>query len=135
MEIELKEFRHHYSDWGKLVFVESEEDIPFTVRRVYYICDVPRDVRRGFHAHKKLEQYLICVNGQCKILLNDGITEKIVVLDNPHEGLYVGPGMWREMYDFSEGAVLLVLASEHYTEDDYIRDFDEFLKYRRSCAE
>jgi len=135
MEVEIREFGHHYSDWGKLVYVEAESDVSFAINRVYFICDVPRDARRGFHAHKKLEQYLICVNGQCKILLNDGENERIVVLDDPHKGLYVAPGMWREMYDFSEGAVLLVLASEHYTEDDYIRDFDEFIAYKRSCTE
>ena len=131
MEIGLKQFRHSYGELGKLVFTESEKDIPFKINRVYYICDVPAGVRRGFHAHKQLEQYLICVHGECKILLNDGEEESVVLLNDPKTGLYVGPGMWREMFDFSEGAVLLVLASEHYDESDYIRNYDQFIEYKR----
>lgn len=130
MKIEVKNFRHHYNALGKLIYAEGEQDFPFPIKRVYYICDVPKGIRRGFHAHKNLEQYLLCVHGECKILLNDGIHEETVLLNDPRKGLYVGPGMWREMYDFSEGAVLLVLASEHYNENDYIRDFNKFLSYK-----
>lgn len=130
MDIEIKHFRHHYSEWGKLIFIEEMHDIPFEVKRVYYICDVPNGVRRGFHAHKQLEQYLICIHGECRILLDDGKTKRTVLLNNPESGLYVSPGMWREMYDFSDSAVLLVLASEYYDESDYIRNYNDFLKYK-----
>lgn len=85
-------------------------------------------VRRGLHAHKSLEQILICIHGSCKILLDNGNEKKIVSLERPYEGLYVPNNMWREMYDFSKDAVLMVLASEVYNEDDYIRDYDTFLK-------
>lgn len=129
MEILRKEFHQRKNISGTLSFVEGEMDFPFPIRRVYYLYDIEPDVRRGFHAHKALEQYLICVHGSCRVLLDDGREKKEVLLDNPNEGLYVGPSTWREMYDFSEGAVLLVLASEHYDESDYIRDYGSFLDY------
>lgn len=91
--------------------------------------DTVDGVRRGFHAHKCLEQILICIHGSCKILLDNGKEKEIVSLDKPYEGLYVSNDMWREMYDFSPDAVLMVLASEFYDESDYIRDYDEFIKY------
>jgi dTDP-4-dehydrorhamnose 3,5-epimerase-like enzyme len=91
--------------------------------------DTKEGVRRGFHAHKSLEQILICIHGSCKILLDNGNEKKIVSLERPYEGLYVANSMWREMYDFSTDAVLMVLASEIYEEEDYIRDYDEFLKF------
>ena len=91
--------------------------------------DTIPDVIRGHHAHKKLEQILICVHGSCKIRLDNGHERKVVALEKPYEGLYVANNMWREMYDFSNDAVLMVLASELYDESDYIRDYDEFLKF------
>lgn len=130
MKIDTMQFRHHYSEWGKLVFIEGTHDFPFDIKRTYYICDVPKGIRRGFHAHKQLEQYLICVHGECKVMLDDGESKETVLLNDPKEGLYVGPGMWREMFDFSPGAVLLVLASMYYDENDYIRDYNEFIKYK-----
>ena len=89
--------------------------------------DTKDGVRRGFHAHKCLEQILICIHGSCKVLLDNGKEKKVVSLEKPYEGLYVPNNMWREMYDFSSDAVLLVLASEVYDEADYIRDYQEFL--------
>lgn len=86
-------------------------------------------VTRGFHAHKKLEQILICIHGSCKIRLDNGYEKKIVPLEKPYEGLYVANAMWREMFDFSKDAVLMVLASELYDENDYIRNYDEFLEF------
>ena len=129
MDIKMKNFHQRRNDKGGLSFLEGGRDIPFAIKRVYYIYDVPDGERRGFHAHKELQQYLICIHGQCSILLDDGVERKSVVLDDPNVGLYVGPGNWREMYGFSAGAVLLVLASEYYDESDYIRDYDDFLKY------
>ena len=111
-----------------LVALEEYKDIPFEIKRVYYMYDTKKDVHRGFHAHKSLEQILICIHGSCKVLLDNGTEKKIVSLEKPYEGLYIANNMWREMYDFSEDAVLMVLASEYYKEEDYIRDYNEFLR-------
>ena len=122
-------FQPHGNERGQLVAVEEFKDIPFEIKRVYYIYDTVDGVRRGFHAHKELEQILICVHGSCKVLLDNGMKKKIVSLEKPYEGLYISNDMWREMYDFSSDAVLLVLASQVYDEKDYIRNYDEFLEY------
>lgn len=129
MEIVKYEFQKHGDDRGMLIALEEAKDIPFPVKRVYYMYDTKDGVRRGFHAHKCLQQILICIHGSCKILLDNGFEKKSITLDTPYEGLYVSNDMWREMYDFSSDAVLMVLASELYDESDYIRDYDEFLKY------
>ncbi|MGI6747113.1 MAG: sugar 3,4-ketoisomerase [Anaerovoracaceae bacterium] len=129
MDIQLTNFRQVSDDSGSLIAIEQCNDIPFEIKRVYYIFNVGEGVRRGYHAHKKLEQYLICIHGSCSILLDNGTEQKTFLLDNPAIGLYVGPGTWREMYDFSQGAVLLVLASEYFDENDYIRDYDTFLNF------
>ncbi|MBE5943312.1 MAG: WxcM-like domain-containing protein [Lachnospiraceae bacterium] len=121
-------FQPHGDDRGQLVALEEFKDIPFEIKRVYYIYDTLEGVRRGFHAHKNLEQILICIHGSCKVMLDNGKEKKIVPLEKPYEGLYIANNMWREMYDFSPDAVLLVLASEIYDESDYIRNYDEFLK-------
>ena len=131
MEIKMFTFPPHGDDRGQLVAIEEGIDLPFDVRRVYYIYDTLPGVRRGFHAHLQLEQILLCVNGSCKIHLDDGYETAEVVLDKPNEGLYISNNMWREMYDFSQGAVLLVLASVHYDEADYIRNYDAFLEMVR----
>ena len=122
-------FQPHGDDRGQLVALEEFKDIPFRIKRVYYMYDTGAQVTRGYHAHKSLQQILICIHGTCKIRLDDGKESKIVLLEKPYEGLYVSNFMWREMFDFSSDAVLLVLASELYDEADYIRDYDEFLKY------
>ncbi len=114
---------------GALSFLEAERDLPFPVKRIYYIYNVPPDGRRGFHAHKELQQCLLCIHGSCRILLDDGMERKTVELSDPNEGLYIGPVTWREMYDFSEGAVLVALVSEYYDEADYIRNYEQFLEY------
>lgn len=128
MQIIKYAFQPHGDERGQLVAAEVGKEIPFDVKRVYYIYDTLSGVRRGFHAHRNLQQILICVAGSCKIHLDNGFETEEVVLDKPYEGLYISNDMWREMYDFSEGAVLLVLASEPYDEKDYIRDYDTFLK-------
>ena len=114
---------------GSLIAIEANKDIPFEIKRVYYIFDTKEGVVRGHHAHKTLEQVLICVSGSCIIVLDDGKKRNEVLLDKPNIGLYVGPNMWREMKDFTPDAVLLVLASDWYDEADYIRDYSEFLAY------
>lgn len=129
MEITKITFPTHTNDTGSLSFLEAEHHIDFPIRRVYYIYDVAHGARRGFHAHRKLQQVLIAIHGSCKILLDDGKEKAIVELTKANEGLVVGNAMWREMYDFSPGAVLMVLASEYYDEADYIRNYEDFLKY------
>ncbi len=122
-------FQNHGDDRGQLVALEAYRDIPFHAKRVYFIYDMAEGVSRGYHAHKKLEQILVCIHGHCKIRLDNGLEQRIVTLDKPDEGLYISNAMWREMFDFSPGAVLMVLASEMYDESDYIRDYNEFLEY------
>ncbi len=122
-------FQTHGDDRGQLVALEEFKDIPFKIKRVYYMYDTGKDVTRGYHAHKALEQILICIHGSCKIRLDNGFEKKVVALEKPYEGVYVSNAMWREMFDFSEDAVLMVLASELYDEADYIRNYDEFLEF------
>ena len=121
-------FQQHGDHRGNLVALEENKDIPFQIKRVYYMYDTVEGVGRGYHAHKSLEQILICIHGTCKVLLDNGHETKVVPLETPYEGLYIANDMWREMYDFSPDAVLLVLASDYYNEEDYIRNYDEFLK-------
>lgn len=128
MQILKYNFQQHGDERGNLVAIE-ESEIPFQVKRVYYMFDTRSDVRRGFHAHRSLKQLLICIHGSCKIHLDDGISQEEIVLDVPYEGIYLDNVIWREMYDFSEDAVLMVLASEPYDERDYIRNYADFLTY------
>ena len=124
-------FPPHGDARGQLVAIEAMKDLPFEIKRVYYIYDTLPGVRRGFHAHRDLQQILLCVNGSCKIHLDNGFDTAEVVLDKPNEGLYISNDMWREMYDFTPGTVLLVLASNYYDEADYIRNYDDFIKMVR----
>lgn len=129
MEVVKKHFLKHEDTRGKLIAIEAEKDVPFQIQRVYYIYDTKDGAPRGFHAHKALQQYLVCMHGSCKILLDDGAERTMVELSDPSEGLYIGPSTWREMYDFSSDAVLVVFASMQYDESDYIRDYNEFLQF------
>ena len=115
-------------DVGYLTALEENREIPFNIRRVYYIYNVPKEIKRGFHAHKRLEQVLICVSGSVKIKVDDGNEKRIFELNNPSKGLYISSGIWREMSDFSQNSVLLVLASDYYNESGYIRDYERFKK-------
>ena len=122
-------FQRHGDERGQLISLEEFKNIPFRIKRVYFIYDTLSDVIRGYHAHKTLKQVLVCVHGSCKIRLDNAKESEIILLDKPYEGLYIPPGTWREMFDFSPGAVLLVLASELNNENDYIRNYDEFTMY------
>lgn len=124
----LLKFLNINSKYGDLTPIEELVDIPFDIKRVYYITKVPQDISRGFHAHRKLHQVLICLNGSIKIKVKNPKEETEFILNNPSVGLYLGPYTWREMYDFSEGAVLLVLASDYYSESDYIRNIDFYIQ-------
>jgi len=113
---------------GHLTPIEGKIDIPFEIKRIYYITRVAQGVTRGFHSHRKLHQTLICLNGSVKIRTKNPNEEEIIELNDPSVGLYIGPYVWREMFDFTEGSVLLVLASDYYNEDDYIRNYDLYLE-------
>ncbi len=112
---------------GNLTFIEEESQIPFAVKRVYYLYDVPGGSERGGHAHKALNQLIIALAGSFDVELDDGKTRKTFSLNRPYEGLYICPGIWRELKNFSSGSVCLVLASNLYSEDDYYRDYDQFI--------
>ena len=113
---------------GSLVAIEACQNIPFEIKRVYYIFNTHRNVSRGFHAHKQLKQLVVCVSGKCRMLLDDGKQKKDVWLDSPTKGLIIEDMTWREMHDFSDDCLLLVLANEHFDESDYIRDYEGFKK-------
>lgn len=129
MQVVKMRFLSHGDKRGQLIALEELKDIPFKIKRVYYIYDTAENVVRGCHAHKSLDQILICVHGSCKIMLDDGCERQIVPLEKPNEGLFISNNIWREMFDFSPDAVLLVLASQLYDEKDYIRDYSDFLEY------
>jgi dTDP-4-dehydrorhamnose 3,5-epimerase-like enzyme len=113
---------------GNLTFIEGLNHIPFQIKRVYYLYDVPAEAERGAHGHKKLEQFVVPLAGSFEFVLDDGFERKSYYLKKPWQGLYIPPMMWRELKDFSSGAVCLVLASELYDEADYFRDYNEFLQ-------
>jgi dTDP-4-dehydrorhamnose 3,5-epimerase-like enzyme len=127
MEYKIIKFKNHTDGRGELIALEYPKDIDIPIKRIYYIYNVNKDITRGFHSHKELNQILIAVNGKIKIRLSDGYEEKIVELNSPNVGLKIGPMIWREMFDFSKGSVLLVLADHEYDESDYIRNKDEYL--------
>ena len=114
---------------GNLSVIENDT-VPFDIKRVYYLYDVPSGAERGGHAHKNLQQFLVALSGSFDVVLNNGNEERIITLNKPYEGLLINSGIWRELQNFSSGSVCLVVASEVYIEDDYIRDFEEFIKYK-----
>lgn len=122
--------RHHSDRKGNLTVVENGVTLPFDIKRVYYLYDVPGGESRGAHAHKELEQLVIAASGSFKVTLDDGKLKRTFFLNRPYQGLYIKPGMWRDLEDFSSGAVCMVLASEMYQAEDYIRDYQEFLRFR-----
>lgn len=123
--------QHHSHRKGSLTVVENGKTIPFNVRRVYYLYDVPGGAERGAHAHKSLKQLIIAASGSFSITLNDGNVKRTYTLNRPYQGLLVQSGIWRELDDFSSGAVCLVLASEKYDACDYIHDYNDFLNFKK----
>ena len=113
---------------GSLVALEGSKSVPFDIKRVYYIFDTKEGVSRGFHAHLNLKQVVVCVKGSCRFVLDNGMQKEEIILDDATEGLLIEGLTWREMYDFSPDCVLIILANKYYNENDYIRDYDEFLK-------
>lgn len=113
---------------GNLSFIEENKQIPFVIKRVYYLYDVPSGASRGGHAHKELEQIVIALSGSFDVILDDGFSRKTFFLNRPHYGLYIPPGIWRELENFSSNSVALSLVSQKYSEEDYIRDYETFKK-------
>jgi WxcM-like, C-terminal len=114
---------------GNITIVEGQTNIPFDVRRIYYLYDIPGGEDRGGHAHKELHQLIVAASGSFNVLLDDGQNKKIVTLNRPDYGLMVMPGIWRELFEFSSGAICLVLASHKYDKDDYMRNYDQFVNF------
>ena len=135
MDITTFDFEEHGDERGILISLEENKNIPFTLRRCYFMYNTQPGVSRGFHAHKTLKQVLVCVRGQCRILLDNGHEKAEVLLDRPNKGLYLSSRVWRVMTDFSEDAVLMVLADQLYDESDYIRNYDDFLAWIREAGE
>ena len=128
-QVKLFEFNQRGDDRGHLVVVEGNQDIPFEIKRVFYIYGSDKDVVRGQHANRESEFVLINVSGHSKVRVRDGKgNEAVFVLNKPHTGIYLPKRVWKEMYDFSPDSVLLVLASTHYDGNEYIRDYDEYMK-------
>lgn len=123
----LLKFKDFVSKGGHLTPIEETIDVPFKIKRIYYTTRVAQKAERGFHAHKNLQQVLICLNGSIRVRIKTQNKEEIVTLNNPLTGLYIGPLVWSELFDFTEGSVLLVLASEHYSAHDYIGDYNLYL--------
>lgn len=124
------ELDKHHSDKGNLTVVENGITVPFDVKRTYYLYDIPGGESRGAHAHKRLKQLIVAASGSFSVTLDDSKVKRTFLLNRPYQGLLVVPGIWRDLYDFSSGAVCLVLASEPYEASDYIRDYSDFLDYK-----
>lgn len=123
--------KHHSDRKGNLTVVQNGVTVPFDIKRVYYLYDVPGGESRGSHAHRALSQLIVAASGSFRVVLDDGSAKRTFVLNRPYQGLLVKPGIWRDLDDFSSGAVCMVLASEVYQPEDYIRDYDEFISFRK----
>ena len=121
---------------GSLVVAEANRNVPFNIQRLYYIFGAQPDVPRGFHAHKDLQQIAFCIQGSCKMLMDNGKEKLEVLIGQSNKGLFIPPMVWHEMHDFSKDCILLVLASDYYEESDYIRNYDQFLKeLHKTCTQ
>lgn len=125
------ELDKHHHEKGNITVVENGKTIPFDVKRTYYLYDVPGGESRGGHAHKELSQLIIAASGSFTVTLDDGKVKRSFLLNRPYQGLFVIPGIWSTLEDFSSGSVCLVLASHSYDTNDYIRDYDEYLKFKK----
>lgn len=128
------EIDKHHHEKGNISVIENGKTLPFHVKRVYYLYDVPGGESRGGHAHKNLQQFIIAASGSFDVTIDDGELKRTFTINRPYRGLHVVPGIWRELDNFSSGSVCLVLASLEYTEEEYIRDYDEFKKYKSNIS-
>jgi len=122
----------NHREKGNLTVMENGDNIPFDIRRIYYLYDIPAGESRGGHAHKELKQLIVAASGSFNVTLSDGKVKRTVTLNRPFNGLLVVPGIWRELDDFSSGSVCLVLASSEYDENDYIREYQDYLTWKNS---
>jgi dTDP-4-dehydrorhamnose 3,5-epimerase-like enzyme len=127
LNINFIDFRVFGDERGGLISLEEHKNIPFSIKRVYYLIETKPDVRRGFHAHLALNQVAITISGSCKFYLDDGLDKKEVLLDSPSKGLIIKPMVWHEMFEFSKDCILMILADQHYDESDYVRNYNNFL--------
>lgn len=132
MEIKLIPLQAYGDERGSLVALEEAKNIPFSIKRVYYMFDTKENVTRGYHAHRNLKQVAIALKGSCKFILDDAVERREVILNDPAYGLLLESIIWREITDFSDDCVLMVLADQYYDESDYIRNYDQFLKERQN---
>jgi hypothetical protein len=129
-DIELLDLPRVNNPAGNITAINNEAEIPFATERVYYLYDIPSGESRGGHAHKELQQLIVAASGSFTVVLDDGVNKKSVTLNRPDKGLYLIPGIWRELVDFSSGAICLVLASMKYEAEDYIREYQEFTQFK-----
>lgn len=129
------ELKKNHREKGNLTVVQNNIEVPFAVKRCYYLYDVPGGEERGGHAHKELRQLIVAASGSFDVILDDGNIKRTISLNRPYYGLLIVPGIWRELNNFSSGSVCLVLASEVYKQEDYIRSYDEFLEWKNGKSE
>jgi dTDP-4-dehydrorhamnose 3,5-epimerase-like enzyme len=127
--IELIDFKSLGDGRGELFSIEGNQNIPFAIKRVYYMFGMQSELPRGFHAHKELQQVAICIKGSCKLVMDDGTTKEQVLIGKPSTGIVIDKLIWHEMHDFSEDCILMVIASNSYDESDYLRSYDDFLNF------
>lgn len=127
--INLIEFKTLGDDRGSLISLEQNKNIPFEIKRIYYIFGTKENVSRGFHAHKKLKQLAVCVRGSCRFVMDNGTQKEEIILDSPDKGLVIDTMQWHEMHDFSEDCIIIVLANDYYDESDYIRNYENFRSF------
>lgn len=135
MDYELIDLQSFGDERGSLIAFEKNSNVPFDVKRVFYIFDTKGDIARGCHANKKSKFLLVVINGSCRVKIDNGKEQTDVLLNNPNKALFLNTLVWKEMYEFSYNSVLMVLANEYYDESEYIRNYDEFLdKVNNKCA-